>query len=306
MKSSSPFSNSPIATDNPSGGFTLVEILVAIVVASLMAMGIVIHYVAQNKAYAIQRERAHMQQNLRAAMHMLKNDIRNSGADIQRTGKYGIASIQRYNPANPAQPLVAGIPGLDLTGLQDNDGDGMVDESAPEQTIQYRVWDQNGDGRLELHRQTCTGTCTAPGNWQLVIDGVEDIGFAFAYDDGSGDLARAGGNPAAAVIWAIDNDNGNNLDTSLDSDADGDITINDNLQGLGTAIELRRIRAVRIWLLARSRQAYQDYTDASSRYAMGYRIFDLSEPANANSINFRHWLLSGVVALNNYEMDPEQ
>ncbi len=305
MKSSSPFSNTPVATDNPSGGFTLVEVLVAIVVASIMATGIVVHYVAQNKAYAIQRERAHMQQNLRAAMYMLKNDIRNCGRDPIRSGRYGINSIERMSAANPGTALNTGYPGLILTSLQDTDGDGMAEANSDVQTIRYQVADLNGDGRLELRRQDSLDT-TVPPPWHLVMDGIEDIGFAFAYDDGNGDLARAGGNPAAAVIWAIDNNNGNVLDISLDTTGDGDITIADTLDdALTPAIDLARIRAVRIWLLARSRQAYQDFTD-NSNYVMGSQFFDLTQTANANSRNFRHWLLTGIVALNNYQMDPNQ
>ncbi len=305
MKSSSLFSNSPIATDNPSGGFTLVEVLVAIVVASIMATGIVVHYVAQNKAYAIQRERAHMQQNLRAAMYMLKNDIRNCGRDPIRSGRYGISSIVRMDPANPGIDLPTGYPGIVLTGLQDTDGDGMAEANSPVQIIRYQVMDQDGDGRLELRRQDSLDP-TIPLPWQLVMDGIEDIGFAYAFDDGNGDLARIDGDLTNPVIWAIDNDNGNDLDTNLDTDDDGDITINDTIdEGLSPAIGLARIRAVRIWLLARSRQAYQDFTD-NSTYVMGSQFFDLTLTANANSRNFRHWLLTGIVALNNYQMDPNQ
>ncbi len=302
MKFSSPDSISASAADNATGGFTLVEVIVAIAVASIMAMGMVVHYAAQNKAYAIQRERAHMQQNLRAAMYLLKIDVRNCGRDPLRTGRYGIQSIVRMDPdpANAGIPLQAGFPGLILTGLQDTDGDGMAETNSPVQTIRFQVMDLNGDGRLELRRQDSLDT-TVPPPWRLVMDGIEDIGFAFAYDDGRGDLARINGDSTQPVIWAIDSDNGNDLDTSLDTDADGDITIADTLNGaLAPAVNLVRIRAVRIWLLARSRQAYPDFTD-NSVYVMGSQFFDLTQTANANSRNFRHLLLTSVVALDNYQ-----
>ncbi len=307
MKFSSPVSNSAAAADNATRGFTLVEVLVAIVVSSIMAMGIVIHYVAQNKAYAIQRERAHIQQNLRAAMYMLKNDIRNCGRDPMRSGRYGINTIVRFDPDDPDTILLTGYWGLSMTGLRDIDGDGIADTgTAAEQTIDYRVMDQDGDGRMELRRLDSLDTTAAPNNWQLVMDGIEDIGFAFAYDDGSGDLARSGN----AVIWAIDNDNLDNddedLDISLDTNEDSDITIADGLNGaLATPIKLARIRAARIWLLARSRHAYPDFTD-NSTYVMGSHVLDLTEEDNADRRNFRHLLLTSVVALNNYEMDPGQ
>ncbi len=279
-------------------GFTLVELIVVMLITSVAALAIVMNYISQTKTYAIQREMAHMQQNLRAAMYIMQNDIRNSGRDPLRLGRYGITDILNYN-ADTDDPN--GYPGLTLTSLTDQDGDGFVDEdAAAEQQIQYQVMDLNGDGRRELCRQMNAG------GWVPIIDGIEDIGFAFSFDDGNGDLARFNNNANGPEIWAFNNNGANVLDTNLDTTGDGNIDVNDDLSAaLNPVVELNRIRAVRIWLLARSRTAYTDFVDRSI-YVVGGKQLDLNDPANAGRRNFRHLMTTGVVALQNFQLDPGQ
>lgn len=286
-------------------GFTLVEMLVAIAVSSILGLAIIANYFVQSKSYEIQREMAYMQQNLRAAMYMLSNDIRNCGRDPQRTGRFGIQTISR---SNPDVDDVNGYPGLTLTNLTDGDGDGVADPGQLRRVF-YQVMDLDGDGRRELRRCQDDPTslpCNAPNinNWPVVIEGIEDIGVAFAYDDGNGDLARFNNNANAPEIWAIDTNDDNNLDTNVDTNGDGNIDINDDLSAaVNPAVPTSAVRAVRIWLLARSNRAYTDFTD-NSIYVLGRKQLDMNDPANANRRNFRHLLLESTVALQNYQLDP--
>jgi type IV pilus assembly protein PilW len=270
--------------NNHAAGFTLIELLIVITLTSIMGLAIVMNYQSQSRAYRVQRELAHMQQNMRAAMFLLQQDIRNSGRDPERSGQYGIQSIA--DDAN-------GNASLTMTRLLDTDNDGMADTGAVE-TIAYQLADPDGDGRLELQR-CLNGAC------QRIVDGVQSMGFAYAYDDGSEDLARFNNGPANPEIWAYDGNGANVLNTSADSDGDGDIDIDDAPVALAANIPLSRIRVVRIWLLARSRQAYPNFTDTST-YVLGDRMLNLANPVNANLRNFRHFLLSGAVALQNYQL----
>lgn len=290
-----------------AAGFTLVEVLVAGAVASILGLAIVANYIMQSKSYDIQREMTGMQQNLRAAMYLLSNDIRNSGRDSLRTGRYGIQNITCSNvDADDAN----GYPGLTLTNLLDTDGDGMANAGQMRMVL-YQVTDLDGDGRRELRRcQENPGDppCGAPNlnNWQVVMDGIEDIGIAYAYDDGSGDLARFGGNANAPEIWAIDTDNDNRLDTNLDTNGDGDIDAGDNLTvKLNPAVPMSEIRAVRIWLLARSTGRVRNYVDDNT-YVLGRKQLKMTDAANAGRRVFRHLMLESVVALQNYELDPNK
>jgi type IV pilus assembly protein PilW len=148
------------------------------------------------------------------------------------------------------------------------------------------------------------------GNWDLVFDGIEDIGFAYAIDTNNDlDLERNGN----AVIWALDTDAMAGLDTNADNVPDGNIDANDYdpvngsvnavAGNLGTQVALRDIRAVRIWLLARSERVFNDLVD-NNTYALGHKMLDMSQPANAGRQNFRHLLFSGTVSLFNFERLP--
>ena len=114
-------------------------------------------------------------------------------------------------------------------------------------------------------------------NGDIVAFDIEAVGFAYAYDDGSGALAESvGGN----IIWAIDSNLGDGkLDRILDTDDDGDIDENDTEGGANMAVQIDNdlIRAVRIWLLARTRQPIRGHTD-NRTYVVGATHKGPAEP----------------------------
>lgn len=76
-------------------GFTIVELLVAMVVA-LLAMGAIYStFLNQHRSYRIQEETAEMQQNLRAAMLYMEREIRMAGCDPIGTADAGIVKAER-------------------------------------------------------------------------------------------------------------------------------------------------------------------------------------------------------------------
>jgi type IV pilus assembly protein PilW len=288
-------------------GFTIIELVVVMGVASIALGAIYTVYVSVSKDYARQREVVNMQQNLRSAIYLIKNDLRNAGRNPLMDGSVGITDVGRYNPDDDAPD---GYPGITMTTMIDTDRDGEV-EIGTLRTISYRVDDADGDGRRELWRQDSNSA--APLAWDLVFDGIEDISFAYAYDnDNDLDLDRSNG-AASAVIWALDTDGITGLDTNADNNSDGDINAQDdnNEDGnidssdgsLGAQIPLSDIRAVRIWLLARSKQTFPKYTD-SKTYVLGHKVMDMLNDTYANRRTFHHKLLVGAVALQNRQRKP--
>ncbi len=115
-------------------------------------------------------------------------------------------------------------------------------------------------------------------NGQIAAYDIEAVGFAYAFDDDDdGELDQsAGGN----IIWAIDSNLGDNkLDTLLDTDDNGIIDENDTEGGanLSGQVDLDKIRAVRIWLLARTRYPIKGHTD-NQTYVVGANHRDPSDP----------------------------
>jgi type IV pilus assembly protein PilW len=76
-------------------GFTIVELLVAMVVALLAMEAIYSTFLNQHRSYRIQEETAEMQQNLRAAMLYMEREIRMAGCDPIGTADAGIVKAER-------------------------------------------------------------------------------------------------------------------------------------------------------------------------------------------------------------------
>ena len=64
---------------NFSKGFTLLELMVAMAVTSILLAGIYTTYMMQLKSQVTQQQIVEMQQNLRSAMYMMGSDIRMAG-----------------------------------------------------------------------------------------------------------------------------------------------------------------------------------------------------------------------------------
>jgi type IV pilus assembly protein PilW len=137
----------------------------------------------------------------------------------------------------------------------------------------------------------------------LLADGIEAIGFAFAFDDDQDGVidfndddadgvldAPPGGNEG--IYWAVDKDKNNRLDTNIDTNKDGRIDLNDGEALLPSEIDADRIRAVKIFLLARTKGPDRDYID-NNTYVVGFRR--IINPGD----NFRRQLMAMTVRCRN-------
>ena len=73
-----------------SNGFTLVELLVAIAVASIVLTIVSLFFVRSGRVYVEQNVLAALQQEVRAAMEIMGREIRMAGYDPGRTGDFKI------------------------------------------------------------------------------------------------------------------------------------------------------------------------------------------------------------------------
>jgi type IV pilus assembly protein PilW len=213
-----------------------------------------------------QQQIVDVQQNLRGVLYLMEQDIRMAGCDPGATGLPGIVT------AGPNSFRFT----LEIHNGVDDDLDGSIDE--PDESTEDITFilanDANNDGITD-------GGAAGPLNRTVatvvrVAEDIRAVGFAYAYDnDGDGQQdSTAGGN----VIWAIDSDGDSDLDTILDTDDDGDIDINDTAGGvtlaslgLPTNIALNSIRAVRVWILARTRNPLRE-TARMRNYVVGNKV----------------------------------
>ena len=119
-----------------NSGFTLIELMITMVMASIIMTGIYSIYNAQSTARRNQKVVVDMMQNLRAGIYYMEREIRVAGFDPMQTANAGIT--------------VAGASDIQFT--LDDDQDGSIDTTAgANERIRYTL---NGD---TLQRQNGNG-----------------------------------------------------------------------------------------------------------------------------------------------------
>jgi type IV pilus assembly protein PilW len=281
-----------------NSGFTLVELLIAITISSVVVGGAYGVFRGQQKAYTQQEQIADIQQNLRAGSFYLTNEIRLAGYSVTpgmiKAGP-GIFHIQ-MDIRDPA----AADPG-------DVNNDGLIDQ--PGEEVIYTVVrrnggalapdDADGDGLPDtltawgtpepaiLARTDVFGTNQA----EALMENVEALSFAYAFDnDGDGYPDR---NAGGGIIWAVDTDADGKLDTVLDTNSDGVIDINDAEGGAAQAIpgDFSSIRMVQMWLLVRSPIPDNAFVD-NKTYVIGEKRLQVND-------SYRRRLLTAAVVCRN-------
>ncbi len=280
-----------------SQGFTLIETLVVLVVASIIMIFIISAFESESQSHIMQQEIVFMQQNLRGAIYHMGREIRMAGYNPTESSDAGIMD------AGPSKLRFS----MDTKDGEDNNDNGRVDESG----------EGIGDGTIDDNERVAFGFSTANdededgiadagiaplgraldsgGGFQRIAVNLHAVGLAYAYDadlDGSLDLS-----PNGHVIWAIDTNDDGGLDRGLDTNDDGAINLADSSDGetldgvsLGP-ITVSRIRAVKIWLLARSERFFPTYNE-TTRYVVGNKVITPSR-------NHKHMLVSEVVQCRN-------
>lgn len=90
-------------------GFTLVEILVALVISSLLATAIYSFFIGQHHAYTVQDQVIEMEQNARAAMDMIRKELRMAG--YHAMGDDLINNLSDFVPSSfiPTVPITVNL-----------------------------------------------------------------------------------------------------------------------------------------------------------------------------------------------------
>lgn len=94
-------------------GFTLIELMIALVVSLLALAAIYSTFLAQHRSYQVQSETSDMQQNIRAAMYYMQREIRMAGSNpydtvpvfgITTAGKNTMTFTEDIEGNNPGDP----------------------------------------------------------------------------------------------------------------------------------------------------------------------------------------------------------
>ncbi|MCG6983526.1 MAG: prepilin-type N-terminal cleavage/methylation domain-containing protein [Deltaproteobacteria bacterium] len=278
-------------------GFSLVELVVAMAISLVVMAGVYKVYVTQQDTYLLQEQVAEMQQNARVAKYVLTKDIRMVGYNPTR----------KVNSPTFQTSFVSKLPDDDSL---DSDPDRT---STGPQTVAFTL-DDNGDGVLEANFDEQVAFRVDGGNlerfdvdndsWLMVVENIEALGFAYAFDDnGDGNIDTS---PNGFIIWAIDGDDSDTderLNVNLDGNDDGVIDASDDTNGdgkiddddagtpLATPVGLDKIRAVKIWVLAKTGKSDRRYNVAET-YVVGNRLL------SRNDQNRRSMVITAVKCRN--------
>jgi type IV pilus assembly protein PilW len=134
-------------------GFTLIELVIALTVGSLLMGGVYGVLVQQRNVYAMHRQMLEMRQNVRMGLDVMTNDIRMAGFDP--TGNAGAG-------------VVTAEPDL-MRFTVDRDGSGTIGD-APFEDIAYRA--RAGSLRIQSVREKASG-------FQAVVDTIQRLRFCY-------------------------------------------------------------------------------------------------------------------------------
>ena len=281
-------------------GYTMVELMMAVLVSGLLMGAIYASFKSQNDSYVQQDEISAMQQNLRIAGDMLTREIRLAGYD--QLGGVGGATVLTAAPTI----IKFASDSVDINALIGNDEQVSFGFLMPGS-------DANNDGIADagidsLYRLQDDEDANDPAP---VADNIEAIGFAYAYDANNNGIAEFNDQnidglqqPGERFLWAVDTDNDGKLDLNLDTnndnaiDAADDGDANGEIEGvpLASVVAVSRVRAVRVWLLARSQLQDLSYND-NRTYVVGRRVITTND-------NFRRRLLETTIYCKNMGISP--
>jgi type IV pilus assembly protein PilW len=152
-------------------GFSLIELLIAMVVGIVVLGALYGVFISQNKTFGNQEEIVAMQQSVRAGMDMIVREVRLAGYDPLRV------NIDT-NSANNFSGVT--VSGTQLQVRADLNGDGVIDATSQE-NITYAYDSAN----LRITRNSGSGA-------QPFVENVQ--AFTFAYLDVSGNVTASSAN----------------------------------------------------------------------------------------------------------------
>ncbi len=164
-------------------GFTLVEVLITLAIASVIMTGVYAAFKAQQNSYIVQEQVAEVQQNIRAGLDIIVSEIRMAGFDPERTAGAGITTVAA-GQISFTQDLNGDGDTLDTNEIVDygftpatsNPNYDVARDGVPDVDI-------DGDGvpdAMALGRQS-----GGAGGYQSVVENIQAIEFRYLDADGN-------------------------------------------------------------------------------------------------------------------------
>lgn len=164
--------NTTIMPCRGNTGFTLIEVLMALAISGLIMGAVFTAFKSQQDSYLAQDQVVEMQQNLRAGINYITQELRMAGYDPYISATAG---IEKAELTSVVFTYVADDDGLD------NNNDGRIDETGELQKITFDLYDAYGDGDMDIGRQAGNTASTK----RAIAENIERLEFRYLDADGA-------------------------------------------------------------------------------------------------------------------------
>ncbi|MGD9849233.1 MAG: prepilin-type N-terminal cleavage/methylation domain-containing protein, partial [Desulfuromonas sp.] len=152
-------------------GFTLVEVLIALAISGLLLTAVYSAFLSQQRSYLAQDQVAEVQQNIRAGIDKMVQELRMAGFDPYRSGTAGFTQA---SATSVGFTLVADDDGID------NNNDGTIDENGELTILSFDLFDAYGDGDTDIGRQAGSSAATK----RAIAENIDQLEFLYFDQDG--------------------------------------------------------------------------------------------------------------------------
>lgn len=165
-------------------GFTLIELMVAMVIGLIVIGSIYGLFISEQKMYSLQDQMIEMQQNVRSSMDTITKKLQMAGYDSNETEKFGITDSSFSDSKTAGLSLAADTELYFTTDNSDLDGNGVVDNNG----VIDNTWDERFGFKIEANTLKTANISTVDGSitsWRNVAENIESMTVTYKYANGS-------------------------------------------------------------------------------------------------------------------------
>lgn len=153
--------NKNISLYRENAGFTLIEILIALAISGILLGGVYLQFTSQQASYQAQDQVVEMQQNMRAGISYLAQELRMAGYDPYSSGTAGVEEADSTKVV--------------FTYITGDSGTGVLNK------ITFELYDAYSDGDMDIGRQVGDSASTK----RAIAENIENLEFRYLDSDGA-------------------------------------------------------------------------------------------------------------------------
>ena len=165
--------NWPVQGHKTQSGFTLTEVLVAMVISAVLTTAVYQTFHSQQRSYTLQSEAATMEQNLRSGLYLLTREVRSAGYNPTQATTAGFRFVTSFPAPNNLFVVNYATDHSLVAFTLDSDGSGAIEPNKNEQ-IAYQF--NNAQKTLERFNDAQPDPAQ---KWETVASDIDVVYFTY-------------------------------------------------------------------------------------------------------------------------------